>query len=180
MELEAEKLIDLPLDIRIYISHLDFEIYMRLYYYDAEFRKYANKDTFFNNKATIIKGERSIYYKVNNITYNNHDDGFAYWSINDKTHKLDGPAIIYSNGTKIYYQYGKIHNLYGPAMIHSEGIVKYYVNGKKHRENGPAIIGLKGYYEYWLDDKLHRLDGPAVEYADRTKEYWRYGRRVYL
>lgn len=36
-------------------------------------------------------------------------------------HRDDGPAIIYNNGTKKWYQYGKLHREDGPAAEYYDG-----------------------------------------------------------
>jgi len=72
-----------------------------------------------------------------------------YCNKNNKFHRLDGPAIEYSEGTKYWCQNGEYHRLDGPAVEYSDG-------GKAWLQNG----------------KLHRLDGPAVELSDRTREWW--------
>ena len=67
----------------------------------------------------------------------------------DDLHRLDGPAIIWPNGTKEWYVDGKVQNL-----------------------KGPAIVRKNGYKAWWLNNHLHRLDGPAVESSDGEKR-WR-------
>jgi hypothetical protein len=42
--------------------------------------------------------------------------GNTRWFQNGKLHRLDGPAIEYSNGVKIWCQNGKCHRLDGPAI----------------------------------------------------------------
>jgi len=63
-------------------------------------------------------------------------------------HKLDGPAIKYTNGDKLWYKEGKLHKTDGPAME--------WTNGDK---------------EWYKEGQLHRLDGPAREHANGNK-YW--------
>ena len=76
------------------------------------------------------------------------DYGTKRWYLDDKLHRVDGPAVEWSDGTK-----------------------RWFLNGKQHRVDGPAIEYADG-SKYWcLNDKRHRVDGPAVEYADGTK-YW--------
>jgi hypothetical protein len=52
------------------------------------------------------------------------------------------PAIIYSNGTQLWYKNGKRHRDNDmPAVIYSNGTQEWYKNGKLHRDNDmPAII----------------------------------------
>lgn len=61
----------------------------------------------------------------------------------DELHRLDGPAIIRKDGTKLWYQ-----------------------NGKPHRVGGPACVGPRGRGQRWYQDGvLHRLDGPAIIFS---------------
>lgn len=78
------------------------------------------------------------------------DEGTIYWHKEGTRdlHRLDGPAIEYTNGDKYWYQ-----------------------SNKKHRLNGPAVDLVDGNKLWYQNDKLHRLDGPACEYADGTKEW---------
>lgn len=66
-------------------------------------------------------------------------------------HRLDGPAIEYSNGDKSYWENGKRHRLDGPAVIFINGYTAYFQNGEPHRIAGPAIVHADGIKEYWID-----------------------------
>ena len=46
----------------------------------------------------------------------------------DIYHNPYGPAFI-TNGSKYYYIDDKLHRLDGPALITSDGYEKYYING---------------------------------------------------
>ena len=122
-------MIDLPLDIRVYIGRLEPEIFIRLYMYDIEFRKYANKNVCM--QITTVKKYYSVEYNVGNITCCKCDNGSEFWSKNGILHRLDGPAVVYSSGAKLYYINGKPHRLNGPAIILSDGSIEYWINGWK-------------------------------------------------
>ena len=66
-------------------------------------------------------------------------------------HRLNGPAIIYSNGTKIWYFHGVIHRLDGPAIEHSNGDLSWIFEGRYHRLDGPAFIRSDGSVEWWFE-----------------------------
>ena len=68
-------------------------------------------------------------------------------------HNTRGPAIIYTDGTVLYYQNGYPHRTDGPAVIYANGTVAYWVNGERHRTDGPAIVNVDGTVEYWVNDK---------------------------
>jgi len=49
-------------------------------------------------------------------------------------HRLDGPAIIWPNGTKLWYVDGKCHRTDGPAVEHTDGRKSWYVDNKRLTE----------------------------------------------
>jgi len=117
-------------------------------------------------------------------TYFSYDDKKGEeWRLDGYLHREDGPARIYSNGTKQWYKNGVLHREDGPAVeaIHNnlfencEKTVWYY-KGQMHNNKGPAYIErwssseVLKYFEY---DKLHHLQGPALIiryfYHDRRK-----------
>jgi hypothetical protein len=51
---------------------------------------------------------------------------------NVRPHRDDGPAIIYSCGTKDYYRNGFLHRDDGPARIYADGTKEYWQNGHKN------------------------------------------------
>ena len=76
-------------------------------------------------------------------------DRIEYRNKSNQLHRLDGPALEYSNGDKFWFLYGKRHRTDGPAIERSNGA------------------------KFWLiENKYHRTDGPAVEYSDGTKEWY--------
>ena len=89
-------------------------------------------------------------------------------------HRLDGPAIIYDNGTTHWFKNNKKHRDGDlPAVENTSGKTYWYKNGKRHRDGGPAVIS-KDLTEWYKDGKKHR-DGnlPAKEWYDgRHREYY--------
>jgi hypothetical protein len=83
------------------------------------------------------------------------DNGDKFWYQNDKLHRLDGPAVEWSDGDKSWYQNDKLHRLDGPACE--------YANGNK---------------TWYQNDERHRLDGPAIEYADGFKAWYIEGKKL--
>lgn len=77
------------------------------------------------------------------------DDSYKFIQFNQieliKTHhfhKIDGPSIIYRDGSYVWYLDGKLHREGGPA-IHLRSLYRYdqyYFHGQKHRIDGPAYI----------------------------------------
>ena len=49
-------------------------------------------------------------------------------------HRLDGPAIEWADGTKLWYVDGKCHRIDGPAYEGASGDKVWYVDGKELSE----------------------------------------------
>jgi len=79
-------------------------------------------------------------------------------------HRVDGPAIIWMDGTELWYQHGKLHREDGPAVEHANGLHEWYRDGKLHREDGPALTHRNGDTETWLDGV--RQDQQAADVED--------------
>ena len=52
----------------------------------------------------------------------------------NQLHRLDGPAVECSNGSKVWYQNGKYHRLDGPAYEGSDGSKEWCIEGKEYSE----------------------------------------------
>jgi hypothetical protein len=89
-----------------------------------------------------------------------------------KLHRLDGPAIEYTDGSKSWWVNGKRHRLDGPAVERKNGDKEWHVNDKLHRLDGPAIEWWDGTKSWWVNGKRHRIDGAAIEWSDGDKEWW--------
>ena len=76
-------------------------------------------------------------------------------------------------GTRGYYNSaGQLHRDGGPAVIWCDGSKEWWQNGQLHRENGPAVERANGYKEWWSDGQLHRVGGPAIEYTTGDKRWF--------
>jgi len=64
----------------------------------------------------------------------------------------------------------KTHRENGPAIIYPYGSEEWYVNGYRHRLNCPAVIA-NGEEKWYKSGFLHRLDGPAVIANGEEKWY---------
>jgi hypothetical protein len=96
-----------------------------------------------------------------------YPDGTLYWYMTQKIikHREDGPAIIYPNGTQMYYIDGKLHRDDGPAVINERGDEYYYTKGKLHSPSAttPAIKLASGTEIFYTNGMLHREgDLPAA------------------
>jgi hypothetical protein len=74
-------------------------------------------------------------------------------------------------GTKQWYLNGELHRVDGPAVEYTDGSRHWYLNGELHRVDGPAVEYANGDRCWYLNNRQHRIDGPAVEFADGSK-YW--------
>ena len=54
-------------------------------------------------------------------------------------------------GTRRYYNSaGQLHRDEGPAVIWANGTKEWYQNSLRHRTDGPAVDWGDGYHEWWL------------------------------
>jgi hypothetical protein len=47
-----------------------------------------------------------------------------------RTHKINGPAIIWNTSELWFYQYGNLHRLNGPALTLADKSTKFCIRGK--------------------------------------------------
>jgi hypothetical protein len=56
----------------------------------------------------------------------------------------------FPNEDRAWIQNDNLHRLDGPAVVNTNGYTAWYVNGQKHRTDGYAVIGADGTQEYWV------------------------------
>ena len=83
-------------------------------------------------------------------------------------HRVDGPALVYANGTQLWYLNDQLHRVDGPAVEYPDGMCSWLINGQLHRLDGPAIIRADGSQEWWVNGQ--RLTGFEVWVLTGTKE----------
>ncbi len=87
------------------------------------------------------------------------ENGTIEHFLNGKHHRVDGPAIIYSNGRKVWCLNDKIHRVGGPAIEDEDGFHSWYINGRRHREDGPAFVNVTegewDWPEWWLNGRKY-------------------------
>jgi hypothetical protein len=77
----------------------------------------------------------------------------------------------FSNRTEWKNKQGHFHREDGPAIVWDDGTKQWFNNGVLHRLNGPAVTWHMG--EEWIvNGKRNRTDGPAIDWDDGTKEWW--------
>lgn len=82
-----------------------------------------------------------------------------------------------SQGDKYYYLDDKSHRLDGPA-VETSYVCRWYVNGYLHRLDGPAVEYANEERHWFQHGELHRVDGPAIEFPDGSK-FWYFEGRHY-
>ena len=73
---------------------------------------------------------------------------------------------------RYYNALGKLHRVHGPAIEYTDGSRAWFQNGQLHRLDGPAIEYPDGHRAWYKNGQRHRLDGPAIEYPDGRREWW--------
>ncbi len=86
-----------------------------------------------------------------------------------------GKNTDYANNTFYRDKYGKLHRDDGPAVIYWDGEKRWYQHGKRHREDGPAVVATNGTEIWYSNDIIHREDGPALENGDGTVAWYKLG-----
>ena len=91
------------------------------------------------------------------VNFETEDDRVAFYNeYGFVDSQNDLPAIIRTNGTKIWYKNGKIHRENDkPAAILINGTKVWYKNGEIHRDgNKPALISANGTKEWYKNGKI--------------------------
>ena len=83
---------------------------------------------------------------------------------NNQIHRTEGPAVVFEDGSYIWYFCGKESRPNGPALCYQNQMMRWKVNGLLHRTDGPAF--LTNQIRIWaINGNTHRQDGPAFEHA---------------
>ena len=90
----------------------------------------------------------------------------TYYFLNNELHRIDGPAVIFKDGTKNWYQNGLCHRIDGPAIEWNSGRKEWYQNGLLHRVDGPAR-------EFTNGDKYWYYEGKFID-CKSQEEFERY------
>ena len=57
-------------------------------------------------------------------------ENVTFYYLNNTFHRIDGPAMEYANGDKVWWQNGKLHRLDGPTIECVNGDKYWYYEGK--------------------------------------------------
>ena len=128
-------------------------------------------------KNQIEQLKQSVISSQNKIFFQDKDGTLRYYNSEGKLHNDNGPAVVFIDGTELYYDNGLINNLKGTAINSVDGSKIYYVKGNLHNEREPSIdeLGTK----YWYNNgQLNRGDDlPAIETKDGDKFWFKNGLR---
>ncbi len=108
----------------------------------------------------VVNNERSVNYIHFEFDFNNvallqtgvyiNKAGDVAHVDNGVFHRIDGPAIVYSNGGYVWCTYGTFTRTNGPAVCLANGEEWWYYNGIPHRIGGPAHTQKCGNVEYYI------------------------------
>lgn len=161
-------IVDLILDIKIYIALFDENVWIKMVLYDKEFFRYAYKEKalkqFVDNFHQTIDNKTYLFGKLHSINDKPILKGIAdkYWYYNGLIHRdMDLPAIIDNTGAKCWYLYGKRQRVADlPAIVQGNGTKFWYYNNNIHRENDlPAIIYTSGTKCWYNNGKSQKENG---------------------
>jgi hypothetical protein len=60
--------------------------------------------------------------------------GNKRWYLNGQLHRVDGPAVEYTNGTKWWFLNGQLHRIDGPAFDDARGTKCWFLHGQELTE----------------------------------------------
>lgn len=103
---------------------------------------------------------------MDEIKFEIDEKGSKIYTLEGKHHRLDGPAIEYSDGSKLWFQNGQRHRIDGPACEYANGDRTWFVNGNLHREDGPAREWATT-LEWWLDYNKYTEEDWKLEIEKR-------------
>lgn len=162
------------------------------------------------NRAVKLLSEQTDYSQIEDRKLPTVQFGDDNYKTVMMCNKLDGlfhsiddePAVICTDGSRLWYKHGKLHRDELPAFIErntlytddndDELTAEWYLDGVLHRNRDlPAVIkhrllNLGGnrqdrYWklEYWLHGRKHRGDNkPAVQTSHGLSEWWICGAKI--
>lgn len=80
--------------------------------------------TIFRNQDGTLKNGKHV-----------NNDGSIKWYKNGLYHRVDGPALEYSNGDKYWFVEGELHREDGPAIEEYDLPKGYFLNGIQYSES---------------------------------------------
>ncbi len=91
----------------------------------------------YNQRRTVTRGKYRIEYRVENKLHREgdllavlHVSGRKEWYLNDKRHRIGGPAVEWPRGSTSWFMHGELHREDGPAIEWEGGSREWWINGK--------------------------------------------------
>lgn len=109
--------------------------------------------------------------RIGKLLYSTKNVNDEYHSYNDKH------ALLYANGTKVWFQHGMIHRDGTlPAVIHHDGSLEWYRHGKLHRDDDlPAVEYIDGRRFWYQCGLIHRDNDKYAIINNGIKTWFKYG-----
>jgi hypothetical protein len=108
--------------------------------------------------------------------------GMVEYLVDGHRSRIDGPTIVFADGSEWWYYNNRLHREDGPAIVSSSGYVAYYRHGVYHREDGPAVTMVDGTKKWYFNGVLHRygvegnmknhIDSPTIERVSGKHSYY--------
>jgi hypothetical protein len=76
--------------------------------------------------------------------------GDKRWMLNDKHHRVDGPAVEWANGSKTWCLHGNLHRVDGPAVERADGSKSWVLNSNHYT------------FDDWLEANIYISDEEKV------------------
>ena len=129
------------LDIIVHIASFDEDIWYKLYTLIPRFKEYA---TSYTGRKHFIK----IFTKISS------DNPIIHTLFKMRHREDDLPAVIYEDGTQMWYKNGNLHRDGDLPTLITNGSQHFYKHGRCHRDGDlPAIIYADGYQSWYKDGK---------------------------
>lgn len=159
----------LPFNIMVLVAQSDGKAWRKLQQADREFYEFS--------VTTYGIGLRDARFAMVKVSCRGN---LIEHTLFGKLHRKKLPAVIYADGTKIWYKYGVIHRGGGmPAYVVQGHAEIWYQYGNVHRDGDqPAIIHANGYKVWFKNGQCHRVGGPAVVYPGWVEEWHYKGKKV--
>jgi len=101
-----------------------------------------------------------LKYASMSLLDKNHLDGIVYVDYRGRRHRVDGPAVVKSDGTRMWYRDGLCHRVNGPAVERANGTREWYQDGLCHRKDGPAVERADGTRMWYSNGMFMRAEHP--------------------
>jgi hypothetical protein len=121
------------------------------------------------SKAVYSRKQQQCSAELDSLNIENTGLGTACIHLkNNQIHRTEGPAVVFEDGSYIWYFWGKVSRLNGPALSF-KNYMRWEVNGLLHRLDGPATL-TKTLQTWAINGITHRQDGPALEHGHTLEQ----------